>query len=273
MMEAFFGRLARRLPDFNGSRAKHGEAEDAVAADLSDVQLAIAPATIEDVLPALDMANEASKRSLFDRAMYSGESGTSYLGHRRDMLHHFILNCVDLDLYHFYVAKHPTTGDVVGFVIFSDVDAQNAPDRYTPKPGEKFLVYSLMDKFCEVTRQRHSAVFPPMRELMYKQTGGEEYLACSLLEVLPQHRGQGIEDRLLQYALAQLSPEQDGKARPVLVSPSLVELDTKLDVFTRQGWREVDHFDVDLAEWMGLYRGYGVYRFPLLRREFTSTVV
>lgn len=94
------------------------------------------------------------------------------------------------------------------------------------------------------------------------------YLACSLLEVLPQHRGQGIEDRLLQYALAQLSPGQGGKARPIMVSPSLVELDAKQDVFTRQGWREVDHFDVDLAEWMGLDRGYGTYRFPLLRREF-----
>ena len=84
-------------------------------------------------------------------------------------------------------------------------------------------------------------------------------LVCSYLYVLSQYQGQGVGTRLLRYALDQLKLDQ----RCIyLRTPAATR-----EIFLHQGWREVDTYDVDLAEWAGKLRGYGMYRTSILVRD------
>jgi hypothetical protein len=39
------------------------------------------------------------------------------------------------------------------------------------------------------------------------------------------------------------------------------------NIYRRFGWVDVEFFDVDLVEWGGKYRGFGIHRTPLMLRQ------
>ncbi|MCJ1472986.1 hypothetical protein MMC13_001635, partial [Lambiella insularis] len=79
------------------------------------------------------------------------------------------------------------------------------------------------------------------------------------LHVLPEYQRMGIGSALLEWGFQQFNLEKEK-----------VWLGTQMrgrNLYRRYGWEDVDHVDIDLSDWGGKYRGYGIHRSPLMLRQ------
>ncbi|MCJ1285559.1 hypothetical protein MMC26_004900 [Xylographa opegraphella] len=83
--------------------------------------------------------------------------------------------------------------------------------------------------------------------------------AWSALHVLPEYQRQGIGTALLAWGFETFGLERE-----------LVYIGTQMrgrNLYRRYGWVDAGFVDVDLREWGGQLRGYGIHRSPVLLRE------
>jgi GNAT superfamily N-acetyltransferase len=79
------------------------------------------------------------------------------------------------------------------------------------------------------------------------------------LFVKPEWQRRGIGSALLRWGFAEFGLEKQ-----------LVWLTTQMrgrNIYRKYGWVDVEYVDVDLSEWGGRYRGFGIHRSPLMLRQ------
>lgn len=75
----------------------------------------------------------------------------------------------------------------------------------------------------------------------------------------PEYQKQGIGTALLRWGFKEFDLEKEK-----------VWIQTQMrgrNVYRRYGWEEVDHLNIDLSEWGGKLRGFGVHRSPCMLRQ------
>ncbi|MCJ1246111.1 hypothetical protein MMC30_003316 [Trapelia coarctata] len=88
---------------------------------------------------------------------------------------------------------------------------------------------------------------------------GTPHVVWNSLFVKPEYQRQGIGSELLRWGFATFGLEKH-----------LVWLTTQMrgrNIYRKYGWVDVDHVDVDMSEWGGKLRGFGVHRSPLILRQ------
>ncbi|MCJ1385137.1 hypothetical protein MMC17_008256 [Xylographa soralifera] len=98
-----------------------------------------------------------------------------------------------------------------------------------------------------------------MGEERWRVLEGRRHVAWSSLHVLPEYQRQGIGTALLAWGFEAFGLERE-----------IVYIGTQMrgrNLYRRYGWVDVAFVDVDLSEWGGKLRGYGVHRSPIMLRQ------
>ncbi|MCJ1433709.1 hypothetical protein MMC27_003073 [Xylographa pallens] len=98
-----------------------------------------------------------------------------------------------------------------------------------------------------------------MGEARWGVVEGRRHVAWSALHVLPEYQRQGIGTALLQWGFEAFGLERE-----------VVYIGTQMrgrNLYRRYGWVDVGFVDVDLREWGGKLRGFGVHRSPVMLRQ------
>lgn len=77
--------------------------------------------------------------------------------------------------------------------------------------------------------------------------------------MLPEYQRKGIGSELMRWTFAELGLDK-----------KLVWIWALMDarnVYRRYGWKDVEYFDVDMAQWGGKNRGFGALRTTALLRQ------
>ena len=77
--------------------------------------------------------------------------------------------------------------------------------------------------------------------------------------VKPEYQKQGIGTALLRWGFNEFDLEKE-----------TVWLNTQMrgrNVYRRYGWESVEHLDIDLSEWGGKLRGFGIHRSHSMLRK------
>lgn len=85
------------------------------------------------------------------------------------------------------------------------------------------------------------------------------YLVWGSLYVLPEHQRKGIGSEILRWGFNTYSLQNE-----------LVFVQTFMGaggIYAKFAWEEVDAMEINLAEWAGDGRGFGLYRSPQMIRQ------
>ena len=147
--------------------------------------------------------------------------------------------------------EHPD--DILGWVLFrineeqkgeEDVELGGAPQVASDAPASSVAFLSrLGGEFTDA---------------IAKHIGQKSHIYCNPLLIRPQSQGQGIGSRLLQYGLEKLGADK---------VPTLIITQARINEYYHQfGFNDVRIVDVDLADYMGRRKGYGMHRSNVMIR-------
>lgn len=91
-----------------------------------------------------------------------------------------------------------------------------------------------------------------------KAIGDRPHMLRNFLMVRPQQQGQGLGSAMMRYGLENLG----GHKLPCLV----ITQDRLHDWYAKFGFKDVHTVDVDMSEFMGKNRGFGVHRSNVMLR-------
>ena len=77
--------------------------------------------------------------------------------------------------------------------------------------------------------------------------------------MLPEYQRLGLGSALLEWGFRSFGLETE-----------TVYIGTQMrgrNLYRKYGWEDVDYVDIDLSEWGGKLRGYGVHRSPIMLRR------
>jgi len=138
-----------------------------------------------------------------------------------------------------------TTGGTVGFGVVRWEDGKwEAPPSTTLLPPE-FERSSFLDFYGKEQNRNY-------RKLM----AGQEHWIWQSLYVAPDYQRKGIGSSMLKWAF-----DEYGLGNDFVFVQTLAGAEK---MYEKYGWVEKDATVIDLAEWGGVNRGYGVHRSPQL---------
>ncbi|KAI9703545.1 MAG: hypothetical protein M1820_005849 [Bogoriella megaspora] len=92
-----------------------------------------------------------------------------------------------------------------------------------------------------------------------KHVGAKSYIHCQFLMTRPEQQGRGIGSELMKHGFKFLGAD---------TLPTLVMTQARLhDYYEKFGFNVVHNVDIDLTEYMGANRGFGVHRNSVLVRS------
>jgi len=146
---------------------------------------------------------------------------------------------------HVIKATLNTTGETVGFGVVRWEDGKwEAPPSTTLLPPE-FERSSFLDFYGKEQNRNY-------RKLM----AGQEHWIWQSLYVAPDYQRKGIGSSMLKWAF-----DEYGLGNDFVFVQTLAGAEK---MYEKYGWVEKDATVIDLAEWGGVNRGYGVHRSPQL---------
>ncbi|KAL6714502.1 hypothetical protein ACLMJK_007927 [Lecanora helva] len=126
--------------------------------------------------------------------------------------------------------------------------AKNANHELSVKGGDDTLNHEFFDGWNR-----------RMEELYHKHMKGREHAYWSALMILPEWQGCGIGSSIIRWALEYLRLD----SMPVWLNaqPDGYKLCKKF------GWKDIGNVDIDLAEWAGPNKVYGIHRTVCMLRD------
>ncbi|KAH6666985.1 acyl-CoA N-acyltransferase [Halenospora varia] len=148
---------------------------------------------------------------------------------------------------HIMKATLNSTGEIVGFGLVRWADGKwekpETPPKTRPGREERFL------DFYGAEEDRN------YRQLM----AGKEHYVWGSLYVLPEYQRKGIGSAILRWGFERYALEKETVFIQTFMGAQ--------GMYARYGWEVVDATVIDLAEWGGELRGFGLHRSPQMIRQ------
>jgi len=136
------------------------------------------------------------------------------------------------------------TGTIVGWALFRWNDGEYPELPPQPPVGDTH--------FRDYYRRQQDMNY---RKIMKN----EKHVVLGSLYVSPDQQRHGIGSNLIKFAFEQFQLDKE----KVFVQTLMMSV----GFYERYGWKQADSTDIDLSEWGGKDRGFGMHRSPQLVRE------